>query len=816
MMQTIWQDMRYGLRLLYKTPGFTVIAVLTLALGIGANTAIFSVVNAVLLRALPYPQAERLIRVFEDSKTFPKFPLSPGDFLDHREQNTVFEEFALYTRGDLELTAGDRSQRLSAMRVSAGFFRVLGVQPLLGREFQREEELPDTNQVAILSYNLWQRTFNSDPDIVGKTVVLSGKPFTIVGVLPKGVQHVGGTYNSLPYGDSVAIWYPTTLNPKKATRNAHYLNAIGRMKPGVTAEQAAADLNTIAERLAEQYPNSNKDWQIRVTPLTEEVVGGARQTLWILLCAVAFVLLIACVNVANLMLARASAREREIAVRTALGAGRFRIIRQLLTESLVIAALGGVCGWLLAIWGIDVISALAASRIPRLHEIGVDTRVVIFTSVATLVTALIFGLAPAWQISRVNPNEALREGGRSATGSARQKRLRGTLVVVEVALSLILLVGAGLLLRSFIKALQTDGGFKSSGVLTMSVDLPEARYAKDKDIAGFYERLLERLSGLPGVQSAGASSDLPWTGYDENISFTVEGLQSPPDQTPNARYHMITPNYFSAVGVPLLAGRFFSQSDAEKSPRVILINQSMARRYWPDAETLDDVVGKRLTYASKPKEEDWWTVAGVVGDVKDTPVEAEAAPALFWTYKQQAQSHMFLALKTDGNAAAFIAAVRNEVQALDNDLPVAEVKTLDEVASAAHATRRFTLLLVCLFALLALILSSIGLYGLIAYTVSQRTHEIGVRVALGASTSNVLRLVVNDGMRLAVTGIALGLGGAFGLTRLIGSLLYGVSPTDPLTFTGVALTLTGAALLACLVPARRATRVDPLVALRYE
>jgi predicted permease len=815
-MQTFWQDLRYGLRLLFKAPAFTVIAVLTLALGIGANTAIFSVVNAVLFRALPYPQADRLIRVFEDSKTFPRFPMSPGDFLDHREQNTVFEEFALYTRGDLELTAGDQSERLSAMQVSSGFFRVLGIQPALGREFQRQEELPEGNQVAVLSHNLWQRNFASDPDIVGKTILLSGKSFQIVGVLPKGVQHVGGTYNSLPYGDSVAIWYPTTLNPKKASRGAHYLNAIGRMKPGVTPEQVATDLNGIAERLAEQYPNSNQNWRIRVSPLTEEIVGGARKTLWILLGAVAFVLLIACVNVANLMLARASAREREIAVRAALGASRPRILRQLLTESLVIAFLGGLCGWLLAIWGIDAISALAASRIPRLHEISLDTRVVLFTSFATLLTAVIFGLAPAWQISRVNPNEALKEGGRSNSGSARQRRLRGTLVIAEVALSLILLVGAGLLLRSFIKALQTDGGFKSNGVITLSLDLPQARYADAKPIANFYERLLERVSALPGVQAAGASSDLPWTGHDENAQFTVEGLMLAPDQSPKARYHMITPNYFSAIGVPLLAGRFFSESDTDQSPSVILINQSMARRYWPDVESLSDVIGKRITFSSKPKDEDWWSVAGIIGDVKDTPVDAEAVPALYWAYKQQAQGHMFLALKTEGDARALLGAVRGQVMALDKDLPIAEVKTLDEVASTAHATRRFTLLLVCLFALLALVLASIGLYGLIAYTVSQRTHEIGIRVALGASTGKVVKLVMNEGMTLALTGIALGLGGAFALTRLIASLLYGISSTDPLTFIVVALILAGAALLACLVPARRAVKVDPMVALRYE
>ncbi len=815
-MQTLWQNLRYGLRLLFKNPGFTFIAVFTLALGIGANTAIFSVVNAVLLKPLPYKEPERLIRVFETSKTFPKFPLSPGDFLDYRDQNSVFEELALYTRGDLELTAGDKSERLSAMQVSSGFFKLLGYEPILGREFLREEELENRNQVALLSYTLWQHNFNADPDIIGKTVTLSGKPFAIVGVLPQGVQHVGGEYNSLPYGDNVAIWYPTTLDPKKAIRFAHYLNAIGRMKPGVSREQVDADLNGIAERLAEQYPKTNKNWRIRINPLYEEIVGGTKKTLWILLGAVAFVLLIACVNVANLMLARASTREREIAVRAALGAGRLRLIGQLLTESLVIAAIGGLCGWLFAVWAIDALSTLAASQIPRLHEINLDYRVVIFSTIATLFTAILFGLAPAWQSSRVNLNDALKEGGRGNIGGARQKRLRGALVIAEIALSLILLIGAGLLLRSFVKVLQTDPGFKPEGVMTLSIELPDARYAQPNSATTFYERLLERVAQLPGVQSAGVNTDLPWTGHDENVGFDVEGRTFPSDQGPKARYHMLSENYLSTIGVPLLAGRWFNAGDTDKSSSVILINQSMARQYWSDVASLSEVVGKRITFSSNPKDDDWFTVVGIVGDIKDTPADAEAVPALYWSYKQQPQGKMFLALKTDSAPNPLIAAVRNELQALDENLPIANVRTLDDIAHTAVASRRFTLLLVCCFATVALLLAAIGLYGLIAYSVSQRAHEMGIRLALGAKAKDIIALVAKEGMGLALGGIALGLAGAFTLTRLLESLLYNISATDWLTFSVVSILLTGTALVACLVPARRATKVDPLVALRYE
>ena len=810
-MHKLMQDLRYALRTLQKNPGFALIAIVTLALGIGANTAIFSVVNGVLLKPLPYREPEQLVRVFERSQAQPRFPMAQGNFQDYREQNTTLSGLALYTRHDMELSQDDKPERLAGLRVTAGFFELLGVAPLLGREFRREDELPGNNSFVILSHALWQRRFSGDPGIVGKAITLSGQPFTVVGVMPPGVQHVGGDYRSMPHGESVDLWGPLELKPQ-AGRGAHFCNAIGRMKPGVTLAQAEASFNLIADRLAQQYPRTNQGWRIAMQPLHEEIVGRVQTTLLVLFGAVFFVLLIVCVNVANLLLARATVREREVAVRAALGAGRWRIVRQLLTESVLLAVLGGAAGILLAKWLIAALGVLGREQLPRLQAVSLDGRILLFTLALTLLTGVLFGLAPALQAGQLNLNEVLKEGGRSGGTSRRQRRLRDALVISEVALALVLLVGAGLLMRSFWKLQQTNPGFNPEGVLTASLTLPGARYGDVSKVAAFQQQLLERLTALPGVQAIGLTSDLPWTGYDENAGFTIEGKTFPPNQEPSARYHYASTDYFRTIGVPLIAGRFFSAEDHPGTPNVVLINRSMAERYWPG----ESAVGKRFTFASQPQEKDWNTVAGVVGDVKDFPYSPAAEPAFYWPMTQEPTREMILAVRANADPSQLVEAVRGEVRAIDKDLPLAEVKTLETIAATAVAGQRFTLWLVGLFALTALLLSAIGIYSVLSYLVAQRTHEIGVRMALGAKRRDVLRLLIGQGMSLAFLGVTLGLVASFGLTRLLKNLLFNVSATDPLTFAAIVLLLTTVALLACFIPAWRATKVDPLVALRYE
>ena len=810
-MQKLLQDVRYALRTLMKNPGFALIAIVTLALGIGANTAIFSVVNGVLLKPLPYRNPEQLIRVFERSERQPRFPMAQGNFQDYREQNTTLSGLALYTRHDMELSQDDKPERLAALGVTAGFFELLGVQPLLGREFRRDDELPGNGSVVILSHALWQRRFNSDSQIVGKGITLSGQPYTVVGVMPPGVQHVGGDYRSMPHGESVDLWGPLELKPQ-AGRGAHFCNAIGRMKPGVTIAQAEAAFNVIADRLAQQYPRTNEGWRIAVRPLHEEIVGRAQTTLLVLFGAVFFVLLIVCVNVANLLLARATVREREVAVRAALGAGRWRIVRQLLTESVLLAVLGGAAGVLLAKWLTAALSVLGQEQLPRLQAVTLDGRILLFTLALTLLTGVLFGLAPALQAGQLNLNEVLKEGGRSGGASHRQRRLRDALVIAEVALALVLLVGAGLLLRSFWKLQQTDPGFNQQRVLTASLTLPRARYGDALKVSAFQQQLLERVNALPGVQSAGLTSDLPWTGYDENAGFSIEGKTFSSNEEPSARYHHVSSEYFRTIGVPLIAGRFFGPEDRPGTPDVVLINRAMAERYWPG----EDAVGKRFTFSSKPTEKDWYTVVGVVGDVKDFPYSPATEPAFYWGLTQEPTPETILAVRSNADPLQLVEALRGEIRALDKDLPLAEVKTLEAIAVKAVAGQRFTLWLVGVFALTALLLAAIGIYSVLSYLVAQRTHEIGIRMALGAKRRDVLRLLIGQGMALAFLGVTFGLLASFGLTRLLKNLLFNVSATDPVTFAAIALILITVALLACYIPARRATKVDPLVALRYE
>jgi putative ABC transport system permease protein len=783
-------------------------------LGIGANTAIFSVVNGVLLKPLPYPEPERLVRIFQSTPVLPNAPMSPADFRDYREQNTTFESLAGYFRQDLELAQEERAERLMGMRASSGYFRTLGLQPMLGREFTHEEEIPDESAVVILSHGLWRRRFDGDPTIVGKTIRLSGKSFTVVGVAPAGLQHVGGGYRPLPHGESVDIWWPMRLGPNRP-RSASIVNVVGRLKPGVTRKQAEAEFDLIAARLAMQYPGLYRnEAKTLIQPLREEIVEGSQKTLLLLLAAVFLVLLIACVNVANLTLARAAAREREIAVRLALGAGRARIVRQLLIESLTLAVMGGLLGLLMAKLAINALIRLGPEQLPRLQMISLDGRILAFTLLISLLTGLLFGMAPALQSLKLNLNESLKEGGRAASGGKRQRRTRGALVVAEVALALALLLGAGLLMRSFLKLQQTDPGFNPEGVLTMSVVLPGARYAYGEPQISFLQRLVERVSALPGVRSAGVTSDLPWTGYqNEGGGFTIEGKTFPPDQPTQAQYHFIGADYMRAIGVPLLAGRWFDARDRRGSQPVILINQAMARRYWPG----EDAVGKRVGISDvSRKDVNWTQVVGVIGDVKDYPNSAEAEPAYYYPITQQPYPEMSLAIRADKDSLSLVEAVRREVRGLDREMPISEVRTLETVAAAAVAGRRFTLMLVGVFSLTALALAGIGIYGVTSYLVANRIHEIGIRIALGANSFDILKLALRQGMTLALAGVGAGLALAFAATRLMTNLLYGVGATDPATFVAVPLFLIGVSLVACYLPARRATKVDPMVALRSE
>ncbi len=809
-LENLMQDIRFGTRQMAKNPRFTFVAVLTLALGIGANTAIFSVIYGVLFEPLPYRDPQQLVRVFESSVSQPKFPMSAGDFQDYREQNSTLSGLALYTRQDLELSKDDQPELLSALRITAGFFDVLGVQPLLGRQFRREDEVPDNHHSVILSHGLWQRRFKGDPEIIGKPIILTGEVFTVVGVMPQGVKHVGGDYRSMPHGETVDFWWPITLNSQDS-RSSHYMNAVGRLKPGIKPEQSAADFNVIAERLAVQFPDTNSSFRIAIQSLHEEIVGKARITLLVVFGAVLMVLLIACVNVANLLLARSAARGREMAVRSAVGAGRGRIVRQLLTESLLLAVCSSAVGILLAQCGMVALGKFGPEQLPRLQTLRLDGHVLFFTLALTLLTGVLFGLAPALQAGKININGFLKDGGRAGTGG-NQSRLRDILVSAEVALALLLLIGTGLLVRSFWQLQQTATGFNPERVVTATLSLPFGDYASNTNIAFFQEKLLDRLGGIPGIESVGLTSDLPWTGYDENNSLTIEGKSFPPNEGAGGRYHFISSDYFRTVGVPLRAGRFFNPDDRMGKIRVALVNRTLAERYWPG----ESPVGKRMSGSSAPKEENWWTIVGVVGDVKDFPDSLGVEPAFYLPLSQFPSRRVTLAIRTAVEPFGMMAAIRSEMQKMDRNVPLADIKTLETITAKASAARRFTFVLVALFAATALILAAMGIYGVLSYLVAQRTREIGVRMALGAQAFDVIKMTLKQGMGPTIVGVVLGLIGAFGLTRLMTSLLFGVSATDPGTFVVSALLLILAAVLPCWLPARRAAKVEPMVALRNE
>jgi predicted permease len=810
--ESVIQDVRYALRQLASNPGFTAVITLTLALSIGANSAIFSVIDGVLLKPLPYPRSEQIVRLFLSGAEYPKFPLNPFDFLDFRARNKSFESMAAFTRGDVQLSGFGEPVELAGFGITSGYFRVLGLKPALGREFDWNAEIPGNGLQVILSDRLWRTRFDAAPDIIGRKITLGMRPFTVIGVMPPGTEHPGNDYHSLPYGESVDVWWPFSFAGSSANRGSHYIEGIARLRNGVSPEQASAEMNAIMAQLGREH-EGDKGWKVLVNPLYREIVGANQRMLYVLFGAVGMVLLIACANAANLLLARASARQREVAVRLALGAPRRRLIRQLLTESLLIALLGGGLGALLAEGGVKALVDLLPAGFPRAHEIHINAPVFAFTFLVAIFTGVLFGLAPALQASRMDPKRGLYEGGRSSTGTVRQQRLRGALVIAEVSLACVLLIGAGLMLRSFLNQLNLDPGFRKDHVLTATLSLPHAEYKTDADNARFYDRLMAGLSALPGVQFAGAGSDLPWTGYDENAGgFTIEGKKPPPHQEFHARYHMATPDYFRALGTPLVRGRFFTEADKQDAPYVVIVNQVMASRYWPH----EDVIGKRFTFADTPKEKDWFTIVGVVGDVKDKPSSQGAEPAFWWSHLQQPSSDMSVVIRASSDPRLLADSLRNQVKQLDPSLAVADIRLMDQVTDASIATPRFSFFLVGLFAGLAIILAAIGTYGVISYSVSQRLPEFGLRLALGAPPREVLRLVLAQAARLAVTGALVGVIVALALGRVLQSLVYNVTSADPLTFTAVGFGVIAIALVACYLPARRATRVSPMIALRTE
>jgi predicted permease len=805
------KDIRYGVRILGKDLGFSIVAALTLALGIGANTAIFSLVNGVLLRPLPYPQPGQLVRVFTVTRTQPHFPMAIADFYDYRETTKVFASSALYAERDLDLTTNDRPEHLSGLGVTHEYFRVLGYHPILGRDFKTSEEYKKSDHVVILSERLWRSRFNADPNIVGRGLVLSGESFTVIGIMPAGVQHVGGDFHTPVDGDTVDLWWPLPLLPHDAQgcdRGCHYLNMVARLAPAITAAHAASALNSVSAQMAKLYPENAH--QILIVPLKEEIVGRARLMLAVLMGAVGFLLLIACVNVANLALARATSRSREIAMRSVLGAGAWRIVRQLLTESLLLAAFGCVFGIILAVWGVDALVALSPDKLPRLQAVHIDARVLLFAVLITVLTSILFGLAPALATVRADINHSLKDGDRGSTSGGSRGRLRHWLVAAEMALALVLLAGAGLLLRTFVNLEHVNMGFNPNHALVFQTDLPEKRYPDDASYTRFYKNLATRLQALPGVQFAGFGSDIPWTGYDENSSFDIVGRPSDTNHSLEARYHFASPDYFAAAGIPLLSGRFFALTDDAKSQKVVIVNSAFARAFFPGEEA----PGKRLElWGFKGVQ-----IVGVIGDVKDSPDAAATKPAFYWDDWQFAgrDNPKIGVIRADSSLASLSSAVRQQVSELDKDLPVTDMRPMDEVSAHAVSSAKFTWMLVAVFAGLAMLLATIGIFGVVSYVVTQRTHEIGIRMALGAQRGSVLGMVVGQGSRIAVTGVAVGFVAALVLTRAMHNLLYGVSASDPWTFLAGSGLLILVALMACYVPARRASKTDPIEALRYE
>jgi putative ABC transport system permease protein len=821
-MQKMWQDLRYGVRMLLKNPGITFVVILALALGIGANTAIFSVVDAVLLRPLPYPESERLVFINETSKAMDEISVSYPNFTDWRNQNHVFEKIGVYNRESYNLTGTGEAERIITGQVSADLFAALRVNPALGRLFTNDEDKPGAAPVVLLSYPLWQRRFGGQAGILNQPITLNNKSYTVIGIMPEGYQFPSRVDMWVPVGQlsGSASWLQRGNHPG--------LYGVARLKPGVSFAQAKAEMDTIGANLEKQYQDSNAGNGIGMHPLLEVFVGDIRRALWVLFFAVAFVLLIACANIANLLLARAQSRQKEMAIRAAMGAGRWRIARQLLTESVLLALIGGTLGLLIAQWGIKLILYISPDAIPRSREISLDWRVFVFTIGVSVVTGILFGLFPALQAGVVDVHETLKETGRGASG---RHWLRSSLVIVEVGTTLVLLIGAGLMIRSFYRLQKVNPGFSYEHLTSFSVALPEKKYESAEQREQFYDRLLENLHALPGVEATAAASGLPLGNNGWQTSFVVDGRPRPPkDQTPLMEACLVTPDYFKAMSIPVKSGRVFNSHDDRSSIagkdlskldedqkqmaplNAIVIDEEFARRHWPNEEA----VGKRIKMGGE-KNPISLTVLGVVGRVKMEGLSQDSNRVQgYFPHAQVPNGSMTVIIKAAGDPNQLIAAVRQKVREIDPDQPIYAIRTMDDIRAESVAPERLNLTLLSIFAGIALVLAVVGIYGVMSYSVTQRTHEIGIRMAIGAQPRDVFRMIIRQGMMLALIGVAAGLLGAFLLTRLMASLLFGVEPTDPATFAAIALLLTGVALVACYVPGRRATKVDPVVSLRYE
>ncbi len=809
-MDALRQDLQYAWRMLVRSPGVTALALVALALGIGANTAVFSVVDGVLLEPLPYSEPDRLAVVW--AATPDLLPASGGEFTGWREQSDVFSAIAAFHSQPYAVTGG-APEILGGVRASAELFPLLGVAAEHGRTFLPEEDRPGGPHVVVLGHAVWQRRFGGDPSIVGRTISLDDEPYTVVGVMPDGFQFPrrGEMPSPFQFPQDVAVYTPLALTPEQAAnRGREYLMVIARLKPGVTLAQAQAGMSATAERFAQQFPSTNRNRGARVVGLREQVLARVEPALLMLLGAVGLVLLIACANVANLALVRASARGKEMAIRSALGAARGRVVRQLLTESLVLALVSGAVGLVLALWGVETVRALLPETVPRAEEIGVNARAFGFTLVVSLVTGVLFGLAPALQASMPRLSPALQEGGRSDRGSG-SRRLRGLLVVSEVALALVLLAGAGLLLRSFVRLARVDSGVDTRNVLTVDVRLPRGRYAPPRQVA-FFDELVTRLRALPGVRAAAGIYPLPLSGAEEGASFVVDGRPAAPDERVLAGPRFVSPGYFETMGIPVVRGRGFRDSDGREASPTLVINEAMARTYWPSG----DPIGQRLAFSGVSGPRVWREIVGVISDVHHSGLDRPSPPEVYCPFAQFPGPGLTLVLRTNGAPRDLVASVEAAVRSIDADQPITNVRTMDELLARSVAPRRFPLLLLGTFAGLALVLAAVGIYGVMSYLVAQRRHEIGIRMALGAEARDVRRLVVGQGMKLVLIGLALGAAGALVLTRVLQGLLFAVSATDPVTFVAVALLLVLVALAACWIPARRATRIDPLAALRYD